>query len=40
MTDRMLALRRDRVRNVLGTIEPTAREQLDRALLLILGLAR
>ena len=40
MTDKMLAVRADRVRGVLGSIDPTTRDQLDRALLLILGLAR
>ena len=40
MTDRMLALRRDRIRGVLGTIGAAVNEQLDRALLLVLGLAR
>jgi mRNA interferase MazF len=40
MTDRMLALRRDRIRGVLGTLGAAASEQLDRALLIVLGLAR
>ncbi len=40
MTDKMLALRRDRVRGVLGSIDATTRDQLNRALLIILGLAR
>lgn len=40
MTDKMLTLRRDRVRGTLGSIEATTGNQLDRALLLILGLAR
>lgn len=40
MTDKMLALRRDRVRGVLGAINAATNEQLDRALLILLGLAR
>ncbi len=40
MTDRMLALRGDRIRGVLGSIDATTRERLDRALLIVLGLAR
>jgi mRNA interferase MazF len=40
MTDRMLALRRDRIRGAVGTIDASASEQLDRALLMILGLGR
>jgi mRNA interferase MazF len=40
MTDRMLALRRDRIRGAVGTIDAAAREQLDRALLMVLGLGR
>ena len=40
MADKMLALRRDRVRGVLGSIDATTRDQLDRALLIVLGLAR
>jgi mRNA interferase MazF len=38
MTDKLTALRRDRVRRVLGVLEENAREQLDRALLVVLGL--
>jgi mRNA interferase MazF len=40
MTDRMMALRSDRIRGVLGSIDSSTGEQLDRALLLVLGLAR
>jgi len=40
MTDKMLALRRDRIRGSIGAIDAAAREELDRALLIILGLGR
>ena len=40
MTDKMIALRRDRVRSVIGQIDSRTSEQLDRALLVVLGLAR
>lgn len=40
MTDRMLALRSDRIRGVLGRIGTASMEELNRALFLILGLAR
>lgn len=40
MTDRMLALRSDRVRAVLGSIDASTGDEIDRALLLLLGLAR
>ena len=40
MTDKMVALRRDRIRRVIGRIDAETSEQLDRALLLVLGLAR
>lgn len=40
MTDKLLALKRDRIRTVLGKLDDTTVEQLDRALLVILGLAR
>lgn len=40
MTDRMLALRSDRIRGVLGSIDASTADQLDRALLVVLGLAR
>jgi mRNA interferase MazF len=38
MTDKLLPLRRDRVRQVLGRLDPDAIEQLDRALLTVLAL--
>ncbi len=40
MTDRMLALRSDRIRGVLGSIDAATGDQLDRAMLVVLGLAR
>jgi mRNA interferase MazF len=40
MTDKMITLRRDRVRSVIGNIDTETSEQLDRALLVVLGLAR
>jgi mRNA interferase MazF len=40
MTDKLVALRRDRVRRVIGRIDAETAEKLDRALLLMLGLAR
>jgi mRNA interferase MazF len=40
MTDKINALRRDHVRQVLGSIDAEVSEQLDSALLVVLGLAR
>jgi mRNA interferase MazF len=40
MTDKLLAIRRDRIRRVIGRIDAETSEQLDRALLILLGLAR
>ena len=40
MTDKLVALRRDRIRRVIGHIDQETSEQLDRALLVVLGLAR
>jgi mRNA interferase MazF len=40
MTDKMIALRRDRVRRIIGRIDRETSEILDRALLVLLGLAR
>jgi mRNA interferase MazF len=40
MTDKITALRRDRVRRVLGSLDAEVSEQLDGALLVVLGLAR
>lgn len=38
MTDKITALRRDRVRDVIGHLDPKQVEVLDRALLIVLGL--
>lgn len=38
MTDKLLALRRDRIRRVIGRIDAETSERLDRALLVLLGL--
>jgi mRNA interferase MazF len=40
MTDKMVALRRDRIRRIIGHIDRETAESLDRALLVVLGLAR
>ena len=40
MTDKLIALRTERIRQTIGTLEEGICEQLDRALLLVLGLAR
>ena len=40
MTDKMVALRRDRIRRVIGRIDAETSELLDRAILVLLGLAR
>jgi mRNA interferase MazF len=40
MTDKINALRRDRVRQVLGSLDIDASERLDSALLVVLGLAQ
>ena len=40
MTDRILAVPRGRVRQVIGQIDGLIRDRLDRALLLVLGLTR
>jgi mRNA interferase MazF len=40
MTDKINALRRDRVRQVLGSLDDEATERLNSALLTVLGLAR
>jgi mRNA interferase MazF len=40
MTDKLVALRRDRIRRVIGRIGTETYEQLDRALLVLLGLSR
>ena len=40
MTDKMVALRQDRIRRVIGRIDSETSERLDRALLVVLGLTR
>jgi mRNA interferase MazF len=40
MADKLLAVRRERIRRVLGSIEPETADRLDSALLIVLGLAR
>jgi mRNA interferase MazF len=40
MTDKMIALRHDRVRQVIGHLDSETIEKIDRALLVVLGLAR
>ena len=40
MTDKIDALRRDRIRRVIGSLEPDATERLNTALLVVLGLIR
>jgi mRNA interferase MazF len=40
MTDRILAVPRDRVRRVIGQVDRQTQDRLDRALVLVLGLAR
>ena len=40
MTDKLIALRKDRIRQTIGILEEEVSEQLDRALLLVLGLTR
>jgi mRNA interferase MazF len=40
MTDKLLALPRERIRRVLGSIDTATSDRLDRALLVVLGLAR
>ena len=40
MTDKLVALRRDRIRRIIGRIDAETSEQLDRALLVLLGLSR
>jgi mRNA interferase MazF len=40
MTDKMLALQRDRIRRVIGRIDTETSDELDRALLVVLGLTR
>jgi mRNA interferase MazF len=40
MVDKMIALQRERIHRTIGHISQREREQLDRALLVVLGLAR
>jgi mRNA interferase MazF len=40
MTDKMIAMRRDRIRRVIGHLDSETTQQLDRALLVVLGLVR
>lgn len=40
MTDKMAAIRREQIRSLIGHIDPGTARQLDRALLVVLGLAR
>jgi mRNA interferase MazF len=40
MTDKLLPIRRDRIRRVIGTLDSNVIDQLDRALLIVLDLAR
>jgi mRNA interferase MazF len=39
MTEKLMPVRRDRIRRVLGSLDPLSVDQLDRALLVVLGLA-
>ena len=39
MADKVTPVRRDRVRRVLGAVDPASLERIDRALLVVLGLA-
>jgi mRNA interferase MazF len=40
MTDKMVALRQNRIRRVIGRLDSETSERLDRALLVVLGLTR
>ena len=40
MTDKLNTLRHDRVKRIIGTLDSDARERLNSALLLVLGLTR
>lgn len=40
MTEKVMPIRRDRIRRVLGSLDVNTVDQLDRALLVVLGLAR
>ena len=40
MTDKMVAIRREHIRSVIGHVDNGTTEQLDRSIVVILGLAR
>jgi len=40
MTDKVIALRRDRIRRVLGRLDSPARRRIDSALFIVFGLTR
>jgi mRNA interferase MazF len=40
VTDKIVAVRRDRIRSAIGRLDTATGERLDRALLVVLGLAR
>lgn len=40
MTDKLAAVKRDRIRTLLGTLDSGTIEHIDRALMIVLGLAR
>jgi len=40
MTDKLLAVRRERMTRALGSIDSRTRDELDRALMIVLGLIR
>jgi mRNA interferase MazF len=40
MTDKIMALRRNRIRAVVGSLDAEATERIDRALMVVLGLVR
>jgi mRNA interferase MazF len=40
MTDKMIALRRERIRRVIGRLDSDILQQLDRAILVVLGLTK
>ena len=40
MTDKMAAIRREQIRGLLGRIDDSTAEKLDRALMVVLGLAK
>ena len=40
MTDKIFAVPRNRIRSIVGKIDPSVQDQLDQALLVVLGLGR